>query len=76
LRHGHRSGRQRSADLKGLAILARVGQLIQAHGSADTTAGSIESWLAGLARDTGILSRRFRTTRRNIVLNPRCLKTT
>ncbi len=30
----------------------------------------LDAWLAGLARDTGTLSRRCKTTRRNILLKP------
>ncbi len=131
MRHFDRSGRQRPADLNSVAVPAGVCQVIQAHGSADTTTGGSESllmgqprsscaWrdlgaatgqlpgagdprssggcrpgacnachrdhppdrraaargaglgarLAALACDTGILSRRSRTTRRNILLKP------
>jgi len=39
-RHFDRSGRQRPADLNGVALPAGVGRVGQAHGSADTTTGS------------------------------------
>jgi len=54
----------------------RPGACSACHGDHSSIAGTaarragLGAWLAGLARDTGILSRICRTTRRNILLKP------
>src|SRR5262249_58060110 len=52
-RHFDPGGRQRAADLNGVAVPAGAGRVSQAHGSADTTTGSCsQPWRTGQPRSS------------------------